>query len=259
MKIQAIIVSLLLVAIVESYGQSSGQINYEVVRKVDPAGIRIMINGEQVKPGDPNFPADIPDTRTFGQKVLFTPNFVRENRDEQNAVVRRTVADGNSAAPQNTNMGRPFEEQVFVDVVGQKVISLLTVGKDKDAKTYKSESPIQRISGWQPTDQTKKIAGYTCKKSTVEFKKETYSVWVTTELPLTYSPIPDLTPEKGVALLIEGSREQFKATKVTLENIDPKSVQPDAQAETVPKEKLADIREKALADFRQKMMMGEGN
>ena len=93
----------------------------------------------------------------------------------------------------------------------------------------------------------------------MDFNKETYSIWVTAELPVTYSPIPALTPENGVALLIEGSREQYKATKVNLENVDPKSVEPAAQAETVSKEKLADIREKAMADFRQKIMMGGGN
>jgi GLPGLI family protein len=244
-----------------SYSQKSGQISYEVVRKVDPSGMRIMINGEQLKPGDPNFPSDIPDTRTFGQKVSFSGDYAKESRDEENMVVR-TVMQGpgtGGGAPQRTKMGRPFEEKSYVDIKRGMVLTFVTVGKDKDAKTYKAETAIERTPNWQITDQTKKIAGYQCKKATVQFRNEPYTVWFTTDLPFQYSPIPALTPEKGVALLIEASREQFKATKVNTDEIDPKTVVPDIQAESVSKEQLADIRQKAMADFHQKLMTGEGN
>jgi hypothetical protein len=142
MKIQALIISLLFAANVQSYGQLTGQINYEVVRKVDPANMRITINGEQVKPGDPNFPTDVPDTRTFGQKALYTQTFVREKRNEQEGMLRRSVAGGGmGGAPQTTNLGRPFEEQVFVDLVNQKTITLVTVGKDKGRQNLQKREP----------------------------------------------------------------------------------------------------------------------
>lgn len=244
-----------------SYAQKSGQIAYEVVRRVDPTGMRIVINGEQLKPGDAGFPSDIPDTRTFGQKVSFSGDYAKESRDEENMVVR-TVMPGpgtGGGAPQRTNMGRPFEEKIFVDIKKGMVLTYVTVGKDKDAKTYRAETAIERAPGWQITDQAKKIAGYQCKKATVQYKNEPYAVWFTTELPFQYSPIPALTPEKGVALLIEGTREQFKATKVNTDDIDPKTVAPEMQGELVTKEQLADIRQKAMADFHQKLMSGEGN
>ncbi|GAB4021196.1 GLPGLI family protein [Spirosoma koreense] len=256
----AFLSALLLAASRPALAQASGQITYEVARKVDPSAMHIVINGEPVKPGDPNFPTDIPDTRTFGQKVVYADKYARENRDEQNAVVRMTVqGPGGGGVPRNTNMGRPFEEQVFVDLANQKTITLLTVGKDKDAKTYQAEKPIQRASGWQLTDQTRKIAGYTCRKATVPFRKETYTVWFTTELPITYSPIRELTPETGVVLLVESSREQFRATKVSPSAIDPGDVKPATTAQTVSVEQLADLRQKAIADFQQQLMMGERN
>lgn len=257
-----ILVTLLTAAVRPVLAQTSGQISYEVVRKIDPSGMRIIINGEQIKPGDPNFPTDIPDTRTFGQKVLFADKYAKESRDEQNIVIRTVdVAPGGGGGggiPRNTNINRPFDEKVFVDLANQKTVSLLTIGKDIDAKTYRAEAPIQRATNWQLTDQTKKIAGYTCRKATVPFKKETYTVWFTTELPITYAPIRELTPELGVALLIESSREQFRATKVNLSAIDAKDVQPP-QAQTVTPEQLADLRQKAMADFQQQIMMGERN
>ncbi|GAB4007873.1 hypothetical protein GCM10028808_12610 [Spirosoma migulaei] len=257
-----ILLSLLLAAARPMLAQTSGHINYEVVRKVDLSATRIVINGEQIKPGDPNFPTDIPDTRTFGQKVTFDDKYAKESRDAQTISIRmdsRPGPGGGGGLPRNTNFSPPFEEKIFVDLANQKTVTLLTIGKDKDAKLYRAETPIQRTGDWQITDQTKKIAGYTCRKATVPFKKETYTVWFTTELPITYSPIRELTPESGVVLLVESSREQFRATKVNLSAIDANEVQPSAQAQTVTTEQLADLRQKAMADFQQQMMMGERN
>ncbi|MCE7067090.1 GLPGLI family protein [Dyadobacter sp. CY326] len=255
MKIKILLAALWLAA-GQAYAQFSGQINYEVVRKIDPSQLRMVINGEPVKPGDPNFPTDIPDSRTVGQKVLFARNYIREIMDDQNMIVQRMTADG--SPPKTTNLGRPFDEYRCVDLAGQKVISVLTL-KGPEPKTYKSETPIQRISGWQLSGQTKKIAGYSCKKATVMFKNEPYAVWFTEELPATYSPVHELTPEKGVVLLIEGSREQFKASKVQSREVNAKDVEPQTGAQQISKEELNDLREKEMADFRQrKMMPGDG-
>lgn len=256
MKNLLLIITLLLAAAPSIFAQTSGQINYEVVRKIDQSRLRFMVNGEEVKQGDPNFPTDVPDTRTIGQKVLFAGNFVRESRDEENMMLRVRQEPG--GIPQTTNAGRPFEEYVVVDIAGQKTLTFVTVGKDKEAHTYKTEAPIETTGGWQPTQQTKKIAGYLCQKAIVNYNKEPYAVWFTTELPFRYSPVPALTPEKGVVLLVEGSREQFRATKLSLGKVDEKTVMPDVQAESVSKEQMTDIRQRAMADFHQKMGPGGG-
>ncbi|MET7253901.1 GLPGLI family protein [Dyadobacter fermentans] len=250
------IIALLLAAAPDMLAQTSGQINYEVVRKIDQSRLRFMVNGEEVKQGDPNFPTDVPDTRTIGQKVLFAGNFVRENRDEENMMKRVIQEPG--GMPQMTNAGRPFEEYAVIDIAGQKVLTFVTVGQEKEAHTYKTEAPIEPTAGWQLTQQTKKIAGYLCQKAVVNYHKEPYAVWFTTELPFRYSPVPNLTPEKGVVLLVEGSREQFRATKVSLGKVDEKAVMPDVQAEKVSAEQMTDIRQKAIADFHQKMGPGGG-
>ncbi len=244
-------------AATQAYAQFSGQINYEVIRRIDPSQLRMVINGEPVKPGDPNFPTDIPNSRTFGQKAFFSGNYVKEVTDDQNTVVQRVSRDG--GPPKATNLGRPFDEYRFVDMAAQKSTTFLTIGKGGEAKTYKSESPIARISGWQLTGQTKKIAGYPCKKAIVNFKNEPYTVWFTEDLSATYSPVHELTPEKGVALLIEGSREQFRATKVQPRAVNAGEVALQPDGEMVSKEELTGIREKVMADFRQQRMMpGDG-
>ncbi|MEZ0541373.1 hypothetical protein [Fibrella arboris] len=228
----------------------AGQITYEGVRKIDPSSMRININGEDIKPGDPRFPTDIPDTRMFGQQVRVDGQYATESRDEQGAIIRVREGDG---PPQVRNVQRPFTEQVFVDLVGQKKVTLLTVGNKADARLYQAEAPIQRVSGWQLTDQTKKIAGYTCRKATVPYNKETYTVWITTELPLTYSPIHELTPDTGTVLLIEGSREQFKATKVDTTTPGAAVVTPSGKAQVVTPAQLAELRQQAIAAFQQQL------
>ena len=220
----------------------SGQITYEGVHKIDPASLKFLDNnGELMKPGDPNFPKDIPDNRMSEQKVLV------------NGTKAKVIREGEVVGPSSqSRIGRLVVEQTFVDLKDLKKVTILTVGKDADAKTYQAESLIQRVSGWQLTDQTRKIAGYTCRKATVPYNKETYTVWITTELPITYSPIEALTPDTGTVLLIEGSKEQFKATKVAKSTPDPSVAKPNIQAQTVTLDQLTEIRQKFIADFMQK-------
>jgi GLPGLI family protein len=135
---------------------------------------------------------------------------------------------------------------------------VLTVKKDAGATTYRADAPVAAPTGWNISSQTKKIAGYTCRKATVPYKKETYTVWFTTDLPFSYSPVRDLTPEKGVVLALESEQEQYRAAKVDLKPVPATEVQPVATAQKVTPTELKDLREKALADFRQKMMEGSG-
>lgn len=241
---------------------ASGRITYEGMAKIDPSSMRIVINGQEIKPGSPEFPADIPDTRSFELKFSYAGNFGKEERDGGGAVMmRREIGPGGPSAGgggpvQTTRVTPPFEEHVFVDLTGQKTVTLLTVKTGETAKTYRAEAPFKRVEGWTETGQTRKISGFTCRKATVPFKGQTYTVYYTTDLPLTYSPLRELTPERGVVLQIESEREAFKATKVSASAVAENDVQPAANAETVSAEKLADLRQKALADFRQRMFEG---
>lgn len=218
----------------------SGQITYEGIHKIDQSMLKFKDeNGELMKPGDPNWPKDIPDNRMSEQKALINGSYAK-------------VTGNNYQVMPTAGNKRPFFEQTFVDLKALKKVTVLTVGNDADAKMYQTEVPLQRVIGWQLIDQTRKIAGYTCQKATVPYKKETYMVWITTELPFTYSPIPELTPDSGTVLLIEGSKEQFKATKVAKTAPDASVIKPNIQAQTVTQDQLTQIRQKAIADFIQK-------
>ena len=238
----------------------TGRLSYEAIVKVDLSQMKININGQELKPGDPNFPADIPDTRTFEIKTTFAGNNAKEEREGGGGAMVRVSMGGPGGGgpdrmPQTTRIEPPFSEKTYLDLAGQKIITVLTVGKDADASVYRAETPFKKPSGWQESDQTKKIAGYVCHKAIVPYKNENYMVWYTTDLPLTYSPIRDLTPEKGVVLAVESSKEAYKVTKVDLKaTVSEQDVTPSANAKVVSADELKDIRQKAMANFRARMM-----
>lgn len=245
---------------------TAGHIQYEVTQKVDLSQVRIMINGQQVKPGSPDFPTDIPDVRTFGMTLAFAGGYAREERESSMMRVVREDGpggpggrSGGGGAPQVTRLNPPFKEATYVNLAERKVASTLTVQKDQQTTTYRADQPYQTPASWKPAGQTKKIAGYSCHKATATHKGQTYTIWYTTDLPFTYSPIKELVPAQGVVLLAESEQEQFRATRVDNKPVAAADVQPDGQAKEVSAAELKDLREKAMADFRMRSMeQGQG-
>jgi GLPGLI family protein len=134
----------------------------------------------------------------------------------------------------------------------------MTVRRDSSAQRYRTERAFPKPDGWQLSDKTKKIAGYTCHKATVTRRNAPYTIWYTTDLPFTYSPIADLTPDKGVVLQVESDDESYKASGVSLEPVDVASLQPPTDAKAISTEEMEQIRRKQMADFRQRMMQNGG-
>jgi len=256
----ALLFALGLLATGAAAAQSSGRISYEATQRTDLSKVSVIVNGQAVKPGSPDLPIDLPNSRSFGMTLSFAGNYAKEQREGGGMVMRTVTMNGTgespAGAPQISNLARPFEELVYLDLASRSTTTVLTVKKEEVPTTYRTDAPIAAAANWTVTNQTKKIAGYTCRKATVPFKKETYTVWFTTELPFTYSPVRGLTPEKGVVLALESEQEQFRAAKVDLKAVPEAEVKPSATAQKVTATELKDARDKALADFRQKMMEG---
>jgi GLPGLI family protein len=272
------------------YGQTpsiSGKITYEGMRRIDVSQMRMVINGQEVRPGSPGAPEPpegMPDVVSFTQKLVFSGSMAKEERDRpQNMMIRRTFGGGDGAGagdrggqPREIRMTPPFEQSTFLDLANRTTIEVLTMKKDSSSQTYRTERPMPKAEGWQVSDKTKKIAGYVCHKATATRRpmrrmmgggpgaypagqanqgpEETYTVWYTTDLPFTYSPVASLTPEKGVVLQIESDSESFKATAVSMEAVSETAVQPPKDAKTVSPDEMNELRRKAMANFRQRMM-----
>lgn len=265
---------------------ASGKITYEGMRRIDPSQMRMVINGQEVRPGSsgaPDAPEGMPEVMSFTQKLVFSGTMAREERDRpQNRMVRRTVGgDGpgnQSGAPRETRLTPPFEQTTYLDLANRQRIHVMTIKKDSVSTTYRTGRPMPTPQNWQPSDKTRKIAGYLCHKATATARigrrmvgvrsgdvpasattpapgeAETFTVWYTTDLPFTYSPVAALTPERGVVLQIESDNESFKATSISTEAVAESTVQPPADAIVVSSDEMDLVRRKAMADFRQKTM-----
>ncbi|UFH54375.1 GLPGLI family protein [Spirosoma sp. KNUC1025] len=258
------------------YGQTSapvsGKITYEGMRQVDFSQMRR--NGPGGAPGGdaatPDASDAAPQVINFTQKLVFAGTMAKEERDRpQGMMMRRTMSDGGAPEPNGAGGGEgnrpwrggngqrmtpPFEQTTFLDLANRQRIDVLTVKKDSVSQTYRSERPMPAATDWKETDKTRKIAGYVCHKATAVHRKAPYTIWYTTDLPFTYSPVADLTPPKGVVLQIESDTESYKATNVSAEAIAEATVQPPKEAKTVSTEEMEQIRRKGMADFRQRMM-----
>jgi hypothetical protein len=230
----------------------SGVITYEGMRKIDPSQIRIVRNGDVVQPGSPDAP-EVPDVVPFTQTLTFAGQYGREEQENAGPVIRRFEGRADVSAGLPARLEPPFTEKNYLDLTEKRVIQVLEVKKDSATQRYRAEKPIAQPIGWQETGKTRKIAGYNCRKATCPWKGETYTLWYTTELDFTYSPIAALTPQKGVVLQVEGSSEGFTATRVERKSVAQAELQPTADARKVTPAELDELREKAQADFRQKM------
>jgi len=245
-----------------STAPGSGTITYEGLREFDRSQMRMNVNGQEVRPGSagaPDAPEGAPDVISFTQKLVFSGTMAKEQRDRpQNMMMRRRMGDDNTGnaggSPRPMRMTPPFDQQTYLDLGNRKRIDVMTVTRDSVRQVYRSERPMPTATDWQTSDKTKKIAGYLCHKATATRRKETYTIWYTTDLPFTYSPVADLTPPSGVVMQIESDSESYKASAVAMGSVDAAAVEPPTDAKTITSEEMEQIRRKAMADFRQRMM-----
>lgn len=261
---------------------ASGKITYEGMRRVDLSQVRMVINGQEVRPGSADAPEALPEVISFTQKLVFSGTMAKEENDRQpNMMIRRTIDGGpgmgnGDGRPRESRLAPPFEQTSFLDLANRQRIEVMTVRKDSVRQTYRADRPMPAPQGWQLSDKTKKIAGYLCHKATTTYRMprrpgrgdnaagatpapdsgpgEAYTIWYTTDLPFTYSPVAGLTPERGVVLQIESDSESFKATAVSAEPVAESSVQSPKDAKVISTDEMEQIRRKVMADFRQQMM-----
>ena len=181
-------------------------------------------------------------------------------RDDELRVADLGVGDGAlleqmRAMQQRFNRARNrFMQSTHTDLTTGKSVQMTTVTVDSTKKEYyQTELPATRPADWKVTGKTKSILGYNCQRATCTIKDQPCTVWFTTDLPYTYSPAPNFTPDKGVVLVIESDDLLYRATKISAGAVNEASLKPHADAKLVTEAEMRDIRQKATANMRQQM------
>ncbi|MBC9931619.1 GLPGLI family protein [Chitinophaga qingshengii] len=247
--------------------QQSGTIVYEVTAKTDPERMR----GFQRGGGDGDEAPQIPDVITFKQTLTFDnghaklaterPDFGngsggrwggRARRDSSNAPAQGQ-AQGQGTGQRRMGMGMMGRGNAqYFDLTNKKILHVFSTFGDAP-KTYYTEEDFIIATDAKTADKTKKIAGYTCKKATVKLKDDTYTVWYTTDLPFSFSPINGLLPEaNAVVLVAEGGKRAYNASSVNLQAVTDKDLSIPAGAEKISQEQMQSIRQQEMEKLRKR-------
>ena len=233
------------------FAQQSGVIEYEVTAKTDPERMRGFQRG-----GGDDAP-EIPDVITFKQTFTFSNNIGKITTERPDFGGRqRPEGDTSNRNPRRPGMGGGFggrgNNAQYVDLANKKYEQVFsTFGDDK--KTYYTEEDFIFTANTKSSDKTRKIAGYNCKKATIQLKDDTYTVWYTTELPFTFSPLNGLLPDSNaVVLSAEGSKRSFTAKSVSLKAVTDADLSIPAGAEKVSQEQMREIRKQEMDKLRKR-------
>lgn len=217
--------------------QTTGVIDYDVTMEVERRG---GPGGGGPGGGGPGGGGDesAPQTVNFTQHFTFGSTMGKVDTD------RPSFGRGGNFKP-------PFTNTTYVNVLNKKVLQVVTEN-DGDKKSFYTEDDfVVPNSVDSASGKTKKIAGYTCKKATVKFKEETYTVWYTTDLGINYSPVNGLLPGNGVVLGAESEKRSFVATKVSLKPIEDSVVTLPADAQKITDQEMREKRRAAMQKMRE--------
>lgn len=129
----------------------------------------------------------------------------------------------------------------YVDFAGKKYLRAFK--REGSDTTFYMPQDFRTAENFQPSDKTKKIAGYTCHKATAQLRNTDYTIWYTTDIPVTYSPVNGLVPPNGgFVLALQSDRMGYKATDVDLKDVADSSVQIPSPSHELTTDEMRSMR-----------------
>jgi GLPGLI family protein len=223
------------------------RINYEITRRVDGQNIKMVVVTDGNAGGaEPDLPATITLNQTVG--IFATGASLGEPQMPMPKGMDDDGAERVIIRPVQETMGMDFEKREFTRSMRSSF--------DPEKKSYYFTEPLTTPKDWKEAKKTKKIAGFECKKATCTFEEAEYTVWYTTELPGTFSPLSNVFPPNGGVVLGLESDDQAYITLSIDQQVrvaKPANITEDA-IKLTPAEMKAKRRE-----FTQKAMSEGGN
>jgi GLPGLI family protein len=263
-----------------AFGQKTfqGILEYEVTVRIDVERIRMNSS-------NPDAVAYIPDVFNYTEKLHVNGNYAKQER-----VISFGGFGGfggsrtNPNAQQQQNRFRRMIPETFWDFTNKKVATVMSVPRDSvNMDKYVIESDVKANPDIKEDKKTKKILGYNCKKATLKTADDTYTIWYTTELGFTYSPMsqsgsammrmgggggrgannnvpqmPAIVIDNAVILAVEGTDIGFEVKKIDKVDVALESVKIPEDAKKVTQEEFTEIMKQRRGNY-QRMMGGSRN
>jgi GLPGLI family protein len=183
---------------------------------------------EQYKKNQPQF-KKLKSTLSFADnKTLFTP--IADETNQQG---------GDNRMVNQNNI-------IFTDLLSGSSICQKTVFEE----TFNVKDSTRRIN-WKITDETREIAGYTCRRANALVLDSVYVVaFFTEQIPVTGGP-ESFTGLPGMILGVALPHENLSwfATKVTDKSIEAKDMAPPKKGKVTNNKELRKILGKAMSDW----------
>ena len=230
--------------------KTSGVIYYTQV--IDTRAMRAGVGeaAQQQAPRANGF--NIPDKITTKMEIIYNANGAKLQKSEIEEDISQT---GNAEGGMRMmRFGGNADREVFFNFTDKKV----TESFELSGEQLLLEKKLGSNSGDAvKTDETRKIAGFDCKKIIIKDKSgaET-TVWYTTDLPFTASPVPALWTE-GVVLGVENQRMKFYASSIEYIKIKDSELALPKNAKLISEEEYA-VKQAAFRKTMQEQFRNRG-
>ncbi|MGX5818131.1 hypothetical protein ACWKWU_08045 [Chitinophaga lutea] len=241
--------ALLAAALPAGAQDTSGVIEYEMTARLDASNLRIVRMGDG--PAEPPPGMDIPEVLTLKTTLWFSGGKARLERESGPGMQFMSVSAEGGAAPRRRTLRPPVSNSSYIDLANRKTLSVVREQDDSGAVkgVWYAEEDFSAPPDLKLSEKTKTIAGYRCRRATARLGDEEFVLWYTTDLPMVFSPITGVTPEKGVVLSIESSKRSFVARKVELKPLSPGDVSLPPSAQKLTKDELKEKQRQIMEQF----------
>lgn len=206
--------------------KSSGTVDFEVTMQRSTRG---GFGGSQENDND------VPDVFTLTRSLSFNAQGAKMSSSFSGRP--RAARPG---APGRNFRGRGSNAEYINFTDKQYLRTFKRPGNDT---TFFVAQPFRIADNFQPSDKTKKIAGYTCHKATATLRNSTYTLWYTNDIPVNFSPVNGLIPPSGgFVLALQTDRMEYRATKVQLQDVPETAVSIPAPSQELSGQQLREMR-----------------
>ena len=221
--------------------KTSGVIYYTQV--IDTRAMRQGAEGQQQRAARPSG-FTMPDKITNKMEIIYNANGAKLQRSEAEEDISQ--AGNAEGSMRMTRFGGNADREVFFHPGGKKV----TESFEMNDEPFLLEKQLGSNSADAvKSDETRKIAGFDCKKAVIKDKNGSETtVWYTSDLGFSASPVPALWTE-GVVLGVENQRMNFFATEIEYIRIKDSELALPKKAKLLTEEKYAAKQ----AEFRKRM------